>query len=82
MFLTFYYLNNTTYDNCFLILTGSGLGSKYLTFLDLGLQTNIFSNVDDGTIAVELPSTFYVGAYTFHSLHVRISYYLMQYLLY
>ena len=82
MFLTFYYLNITNNGNVFLILTGSGLGSKYLTFLDLGLQTNIISNVDDSTIAVELPSTFYVGAYTFHSLHVRISHYLIQYILY
>ena len=32
------------------------MGSKYLTFLDLALQDNEFSNVDYVTRAVGLPS--------------------------
>ena len=78
IFVTLYYINITSCD-FFLISTGSGIGSKYLTFLDLGLQAYTFSNVDDGTLEVELPSTIYVGINTFHSLHVRITHYLLQY---
>ena len=63
-------MNITTF---FLVLTGSGMESKYLTFFDLGIQANIFSNIDDGSIAVELPSTFYAGNHTFHILNVRFS---------
>ena len=47
------------------------MGSKYLTFLDLGLQTNVFSNIDDGTRAVGLPSSFNFGRSTYHTLYVR-----------
>ena len=47
--------------------------SKYLKFLDLGLQTNIFRNVDDRTIEVELPTTLQIGGSTFHTLYVRFS---------
>ena len=57
----------------FLISTGSGMDFKYLTFLDLGSQTNIFNNVDDGVIAIELPSTLNVGKYIFNSLNVRLN---------
>ena len=64
MFVNLYYINFSTYD-FFLISTGSGIGSKYLTFLDLGLQAHIVKNIDDGSIAVELPSTFYIGKHTF-----------------
>ena len=77
MFVYLHYINFNTYD-FFLISTGSGMGSKYLTFLDLGLQAHIFRNIDDGTIAVELPSTFYIGKHTFHNLNVRFSQYLLQ----
>ena len=56
----------------FLISTGSGMGSKYLTFLHLGSQANTFRNVDDGTIAVGLPSAFNIGKNTYHTLYVRI----------
>ena len=55
----------------FLISTGSGMGPKYLTFLDLGSQTNTFRNVDDGTIAVGLPSAINIGSNTYHTLYVR-----------
>ena len=47
------------------------MGSKYLTFLDLGSQTNIFSNIDDGTRIVGLPSSFNIGKNTYHTLYVR-----------
>ena len=47
--------------------------SKYLKFLDLGLQANIFRNVDDRTIDVELPTTLQIGGSTFHTLYVRFS---------
>ena len=56
----------------FLISIGSGMGLKYLTFIDLGSQANTFRNVDDGTIAVELPSAFNIGKNTYHTLYVRI----------
>ena len=49
----------------------SGLGLKQLTFLDLSLQTKFFGNVDDGTRAVELPSSFNIGRSTYHTLYVR-----------
>ena len=49
------------------------MNSKYLTFLDLGSQTNIFYNVDDGAIEIELPSTLNVGKYLFNSLNVRLN---------
>ena len=51
--------------------SGSGIGFKYLTFLEVGLQTNIFRNVDDGTVTVELPSALNIGRQTFHTLYVR-----------
>ena len=63
----------------FFTSTGSGMGSKYLTFLDLGLQTNLFNNVDDGTIAIELPSPLNVGGQLFHSLNVRFSHHISWY---
>ena len=47
--------------------------SKYLTFLDLQLQTNVFSYVDDGTITVELPSMLNIGKQNFSTLIVRFS---------
>ena len=47
------------------------MGSKYLTFLNLGSQTNTFRNVDDGTIAVQLPSTFNIGKNSYYTLYVR-----------
>ena len=47
--------------------------SKYLTFLDFGSQADIFRNVDDGTRMVQLPSTFSIGIYTFHTLFVRFN---------
>ena len=53
-------------------LTGSGMGSNYLTFLDLGLQTNIFRNVDDSSREVRLPSSFNIGRSTYHILYVRL----------
>ena len=54
--------------------SGSGIGFKYLTFLDVGLQANIFRNVDDGTIAVELPSALNIGRQSFHTLYVRFTF--------
>ena len=53
----------------------SGIGFKYLTFLDFGLQTNIFRNVDDGTVAVGLPSALSIGNQSFHTLYVRFTFY-------
>ena len=50
--------------------------SKYLKFLHLGLQANIFKNVDDHTTTVQLPSTFQMGESTFYSLYVRFSFYI------
>ena len=46
-----------------------------MTFLDVGLQANIFRNVDDGTIAVELPSALNIGRQSFHTLYVRFTFY-------
>ena len=43
------------------------MGFKYLTFLDLDLQANIFNNIDDGTRAVGLPSSFNIGRSTYHT---------------
>ena len=47
------------------------MGPKYLTFLDLGSQANTFRNVDDGTIAVQLPSPFNIGKNSYYTLYVR-----------
>ena len=55
------------------------MDSKYLTFLDLGSQTNIFNNVDDGAIAIELPSTLNIGKYLFNNLNVSFSYHFSWY---
>ena len=59
--------------------SGSGIGSEYLAFIDLGIQTNIFSNIDDGTRAVGLPSAFSIGRHTYNTLYVRCSYSLLSY---
>ena len=56
--------------------SGSGMESKYLKFLHLGLQANIFKSVDDHTTTVQLPSTFQMGESTFFSLYVRFSFYI------
>ena len=53
--------------------------SKYLTFLDLQLQTNVFSYVDDGTITVELPSMLNIGKQNFSTLIVRFSHHFLWY---
>ena len=55
------------------------MNSKYLVFLDLGLQTNIFNNIDDGTRFVGLPSSFNIGRSAYHTLYVRFSCYLLWY---
>ena len=55
------------------------MSSKYLTILDLGSQTNIFSNIDDGTRIDGLPSSFNIGKNTYHTLYVRFSCYLLWY---
>ena len=52
---------------------------KYLTFLDLGSQTNIFNDVDDGAILIELPSALNVGKSLFNSLNVRFSHHISWY---
>ena len=62
-----------------LISTGSEKEFKYLTMLDLGQQSNIFSNVDDDTIAVELPSTLNIRKQNFSTLNVRFSHHLLWY---
>ena len=59
--------------------SGSGIGSEYLPFIDLGFQTNIFSNIDDGTRVVGLPSAFSIGRDTYNTLYVRCSYSLLLY---
>ena len=56
------------------IYVGSGSGSTVnLVFLDLGSLANVFSNVDDGTRLVNLPSTFYIGNRNFLTSYVRFS---------
>ena len=50
--------------------TGSGTGSEYLTFLDLSQHTNVFSNVDDGSRLIKLPSAFHLGGLTFLKSYV------------
>ena len=55
------------------------MDSKYLTFLDLGSQTNIFNNVDDSAIAIELPSTLNIGKYLFNNLNVSFSHHYSWY---
>lgn len=44
---------------------------KYLKFIDL--QGKIFSNVDDQTIEVELPSTFIIGRNIYNTSYVRFN---------
>ena len=51
--------------------SGLGLVFNYLTFLDVGFQTKVFRNVDDGTIPVGLPSALNIGRQSFHTLYVR-----------
>ena len=58
---------------------GSGIGSEYLPFIDLGFQTNIFSNIDDGTRVVGLHSPFSIGRDTYNTLYVKCSYSLLLY---
>ena len=54
--------------------SGSGSGSlDELVFLDLGPHRNVFSNVDDGTRFIRLPSSFYFGQQIFHASYVRLS---------
>ena len=53
-------------------MSGSGMESKYLKFLDLVLKSSIFRNVDC-TLEVELPTTLQMGGNTFHTLCVRFS---------
>ena len=49
---------------------GSGMPSQYLTFLDICSQFNIFSYVNDGTRAVELPSSFSFGRISYNNIYV------------
>ena len=51
--------------------SGSGTGSEYLTFLDLSPYTNMFSNVDDDSRLIRLPSAFHFGELTFLTSYVR-----------
>ena len=59
--------------------SGSGIGSEYLAFIDLGFQTNIFSNIDDGTRAVGLPSAFSIGRHTYNTIYVSCTYFHLSY---
>ena len=64
----------------FLIYTvGSGSGSAdYLVFLDLGSLANVFSNIDDGTRLINLPSSFHIGNLNFLTSYVRFSDYVVM----
>ena len=53
-------------------VSGSGIHSIYLKFLDICPDASIFRNVDDGTTAVTLPSTIYIGRRVYHTLYVKI----------
>ena len=54
-------------------VSGSGMESKYLKFLDLGLKSSIFKNVDDRTLEVELPTALQMEGNTFHTLYIGFS---------
>ena len=56
-------------------VTGSGMDFKYLKFLDICLEANLYRYVDDGTREVRLPSTLNIGRCTYHNLYVRLSHY-------
>ena len=51
--------------------SGSGTGSEFLTFFDLSPYTNTFSNVDDDSRLIRLPSAFHFGGLTFLTSYVR-----------
>lgn len=78
MFLTFFVVFRIIlFIFISLISTGSGKGFKYLTLLDLGQRSNIFSNVDDDNVAVELPSALNIRKQNFSTLNVRFSHHLL-----
>ena len=54
-------------------VSGSRMHSKYLTFLDICSQFNIFQYVNNGTRAVELPSSFSFGRITYDKVYVSLS---------
>ena len=53
-------------------VSGSGIHSIYLKFLDICPDASIFKNDNDGTDEVELPSTIYIGRRIYHTLYVKI----------
>ena len=69
------------YFRTIFIFIGSSSGSgsaDYLVFLDLGSLANVFSNVDDGTRLVNLPSSFHIGNLNFLTSYVRFSDYVVM----
>ena len=57
------------------LVSGSYMYSKYLTFLDICFEANIFRYVNDGTEAVRFPFPFNIGRHTYRTLYVRFSQY-------
>ena len=62
-----------------LFVSGSGMHSKYLKFLDICSYASIFRYANDYTRAVQLPSTFNIRRRTYHTLYVSLSQYILQY---
>ena len=54
-----------------------GMHFKYLRFLDICTQAELFRYVNDDTIAVTLPSTLTIGKCSYHNLYVRLSHYFL-----
>ena len=52
---------------------GSGMHFKYLRFLDICSQAELFRH--ERTRVVTLPSTFTIGRCSYHNLYVRLSHY-------
>ena len=68
------YLYIYLYFRTIFIYIGSGSGLTInLVFLNLGSLANVFSNTDDGTRLVNLPSSFHIGNRNFLTLYVRFS---------
>ena len=61
-------------------VSGSGIHSIYLKFLDICPDASIFRNVNDGTTTVTLPSTIYIGRRIYHTLYVKIYSILLYYI--
>ena len=80
--LLLYYLCYCITTNIFLgsefEQSGSGTGSEFLTFLDLSPYTNTFSNVDDDSRLIRLPSAFHFGGLTFLTSYVRFYFHILH----